>query len=383
MQRRNGTWPEEKIYRGFLNLLRTELKRDIEYHSGVVKAVGFPLGFLLQILTIIFLVRGQSGYSQSARSWFLVVLSADVCSTLYRLYELITVDFQNANPDSRETPGMDFMYLMWGLIRAEDKELQEVMCKIFFFILYYPVILSPVALTICSLIRTYAVKYPLKAKFVLTKFRDRCLMLLAAGISAAASLVFCMLLIEPFAWLGPFKVTTLDGRRRYYGRCSIPDFSSFNTNKTNHAIGSLIMLVIIFTICALTFVSSVIIIIVLFDSKRKRLQMGVATHNSSEKNEVRATAILLGMNVSFFFCFLMSRICMVVNTQVHIFYDYKVSILTEKFAAFAFTIPYYTNALFIAGLSKRFYYFYIPCLQRLGSATSKSSVNSSGSQRTL
>uniref|UniRef100_A0A1I8II43 G_PROTEIN_RECEP_F1_2 domain-containing protein n=1 Tax=Macrostomum lignano TaxID=282301 RepID=A0A1I8II43_9PLAT len=321
--------------------IRFELGLLIKFYMAIIKSAGYPIGLLLQILTIIYLVRGNSGYSRSARNWFLIVLSADISSILYRLFDLMTVDYNITNPfldvGLKGNFGQLFMALMWGLRRAEDAHLQDVFCKVFFIILYFPIHLSPIALTVSSLIRCYCVKFPLRAKAVLTTRVDRLLMLFTVVLSLGIAIIIGMLVIES----------------------KLVQHSHHHRNLL--FIGLNFMLAVVFLICAFNILSAVAIIMVLFEAKRNRKSMS-ANESTDSKAEVRATAMLLGMNVTLFICFFMSRLLAVLSNKVNLTTQPIEFLVFERMSSYLFDIPYYTNALFIAGFTRKFYEFYLPRL---------------------
>ncbi|PAA86677.1 hypothetical protein BOX15_Mlig020260g1 [Macrostomum lignano] len=344
--------------------IRFELGLLIKFFMAIIKSAGYPIGLLLQILTIIYLVRGNSGYSRSARNWFLIVLSADISSILYRLFDLMTVDYNITNPfldvGLKGNFGQLFMALMWGLRRAEDAHLQDVFCKVFFIILYFPIHLSPIALTVSSLIRCYCVKFPLRAKAVLTTRVDRLLMLFTVVLSLGIAIIIGMLVIEGWSNTHTTVLTTL-GDRYFYGECIIPVYNAVNTDRNLLFIGLNFMLAVVFLICAFNILSAVAIIMVLFEAKRNRKSMS-ANESTDSKAEVRATAMLLGMNVTLFICFFMSRLLAVLSNKVNLTTQPIEFLVFERMSSYLFDIPYYTNALFIAGFTRKFYEFYLPCL---------------------
>uniref|UniRef100_A0A1I8J461 ABC transmembrane type-1 domain-containing protein n=1 Tax=Macrostomum lignano TaxID=282301 RepID=A0A1I8J461_9PLAT len=97
-KRYNYSQTEEDLAERYSKLIQTYWTAFMKFGIGISKAIGFPAGLLLQILTVIFLVRGSTGFSLSARKWFLLVVSADIAGTLYRAYEMITDDFYTSSP---------------------------------------------------------------------------------------------------------------------------------------------------------------------------------------------------------------------------------------------------------------------------------------------
>uniref|UniRef100_A0A1I8HTC4 G_PROTEIN_RECEP_F1_2 domain-containing protein n=1 Tax=Macrostomum lignano TaxID=282301 RepID=A0A1I8HTC4_9PLAT len=249
---------------------------------------------------------------------------------------------------------------------------------VFFIILYFPLYLSPFALTISSLLRCYCIKYPLVAKAHLTKRLDLILILAASLLALVVAVVFGALIID--GWSLTLFSTTIYGIHVYYGKCSVPAFQVINTDKELQFIGFVFMLVVAFFICFLNMLSATIIIIVLFQSKRNRAVLSMSGNEGADavNMEARATARLLGMNVTLLLCFFFSRLLLVVSTRIDNYVDPISYVVSDRLAAMLFHIPYFTNSLFIAGLSRSFYQFLFPCI-----GDSKPKLSSSDSQRTF
>uniref|UniRef100_A0A1I8J551 G_PROTEIN_RECEP_F1_2 domain-containing protein n=1 Tax=Macrostomum lignano TaxID=282301 RepID=A0A1I8J551_9PLAT len=114
-------------------------------------------------------------------------------------------------------------------------------------------------------------------------------------------------------------------------------------------------------------------------SKRKRavLTMSGSEGADAVSMKARATARLLGMNVTLLLCLFFSRLLLVVSTRIDSYADPVLYVVSERLAAMLFHIPYFTNSLFIAGLSRGFYQFLFPCIR-----DSKPKLTFSDSQRT-
>uniref|UniRef100_A0A1I8IMU4 G_PROTEIN_RECEP_F1_2 domain-containing protein n=1 Tax=Macrostomum lignano TaxID=282301 RepID=A0A1I8IMU4_9PLAT len=340
--------------------MRYETELVLSFVISILKSIGYPLGLLLQTLAVIYLVRGNHGYPPSARSWFLLVLGADIGSTLYRLYDLITVDFNITNPFIENAGvkgnfGQLFIALMWGLRRRSDALIQGIFCKAFFMVMYFPIYLSPIALTINSLIRCYCVKHPLRAAQVPTVCADRALKAFAVVLSLTIAIIAGMLSVDGWFSLQPV-ITTL-GETVFYGDCAIPRMHAINTDFNLVLVSYWFTLAIVLIICVLNILSAVIIIKVLFSG-----EIRASTNDSNA--EIRAAAMILGMNITLFVCFFGSRIMLLVSGMIDKIDHPLAYVVLERTSAYLFNIPYYTNVLFIAGFTKKFYRFFMPCLSR-------------------